>query len=107
MTETTGRRKAIKLKTPVTRDGFYIWNLNHQAFCCQEPSCRQFFPDMVGINTWLPKNEDPTRGIAVYKKDNRGVELQEGHGNRIIDQEATTTPPPPPVGGSWPFSTAV
>ena len=57
MAETTARRKAVKLKVPVTRDSFYSWTLNHQAYCCQEPSWRQFCPGMAGIST-LDGGED-------------------------------------------------
>ena len=88
MTETTARRKAVKLKVPVTRDSFYSWTLNHQAYCCQEPSWRQFCPGMAGISTWLPKNEDQTRGINIYRTNANGQYLMD-QGHRILDQEAT------------------
>ena len=91
MAESTARRKAIKLKTPVTRDSFYTWTLNHQAFCCQEPAWRQFCPGMEGITTWLPKNEDDTRGVKVYRKNVNGQEVTDANGQRIVDRDGTNS----------------
>ena len=46
---------------------------------------------MEGISTWLPKNEDVTRGIKVYRKDANGREQMDMHGQRIVDNDATNT----------------
>ena len=46
---------------------------------------------MEGITTWLPKNEDVTWGIQVYKKAANCQELLDMKGHWIINKEATST----------------
>ena len=66
MGDPTARRKALKLKTPVTRDSFLLWDLNHKSFCRQEPSWLPFLPTGTR-STWKPFDEDETRGISIFK----------------------------------------
>ena len=67
----TSRKRAQKLKSPVTRDSFLVWDLNHRSFCRQNPEWQQFLPG--GINsTWKPFDEDETQGISVFKTEMQG-----------------------------------
>ena len=89
MAETTNRRKALQLKKPVTRDSFYTWNLNHQAFCNQETQWRQFLPGGTR-STWIAKNEDETRGLTIYRRNLVANDIiRDGHGNPVVDEGAT------------------
>ena len=89
MAETSNRRKALKLKTPVTRDSFYTWNLNHQAFSAQEPQWRQFLPGGLR-STWLAKCEDDTRGITVYRRQLVTNDIiRDAQGQPVVDETAT------------------
>ena len=64
----TARRKAMKLKSPVTRDSFYTWDLNHRSFCRQFQDWIQFLPDGTK-ETWKSYEEDRTRGITINKRN--------------------------------------
>ena len=87
MGDPTSRRKAYKLKSPVTRDSFLTWDLNHQSFCRQDPAWRKFLPGGTS-KEWLPYDEDDTRGIKIWKETD-GVRTLDGDGNPILDTEAT------------------
>ena len=58
----------MKLKSPVTRDSFYTWDLNHRSFCRQFQDWIQFLPDGTG-ETWKSYDEDRTRGITITKRN--------------------------------------
>ena len=62
----TARRKTYKLKAPVTRDSFQVWNLNHKSFCRKEASWLAFLPAGTRAN-WTSYDEDETRGVHMYK----------------------------------------
>ena len=64
----TARRKAMKLKSPVTRDSFYTWDLNHRSFCRQFQDWIEFLPDGTK-ETWKSYEEDRTRGITIVKRN--------------------------------------
>ena len=81
MGDPTARRKALKLKTPVTRDSFLLWDLNHKSFCRQEPSWLPFLPTGTR-STWKPFDEDETRGISIFKVEAEVV-------TNTLDEEAT------------------
>ena len=76
----TSRRRTQKLKTPVTRDSFLTWNLNHQSYCRQDASLRKFLPGGT-MSTWKALDEDKTRGILIMKADDDG--------NKVTDVDAT------------------
>ena len=89
MADPTLRRKLNKLKSPVTRDSFLTWDLNHRSFCRQNVDWLQFLPG--GTNsTWKRFDEDETQGIQVFK-----TEMREQGGQQVrvtlneLDNEAT------------------
>ena len=65
MGDPTSRRRAYKLKDPITRDTFQTWDLNHRSFCRQDPEWRKFLPGQTR-KTWVAYDVDDTRGINVY-----------------------------------------
>ena len=83
------RKVPQKLKEPVTRDSFLVWDLNHRSFCRQKQEWLQFLPGGTS-STWLPFDEDETQGIKVFK-----TEMQEQGGRQVrvtlaeINEEAT------------------
>ena len=89
MGDPTSRRKAYKLKSPVTRDSFLTWDLNHRSFCRQNTDWLQFLPG--GTNAaWKRFDEDETQGINVFK-----TEIQDQGGQQVrvttadLDADAT------------------
>ena len=89
MAESSARLKPTKLKSPVTRDTFYTWTLNHKAFCRQNPDWLQFLPGSLGFSSWVPYNEDEIRGILIPRTDGQGREQRDGQGVIIPDMQAT------------------
>ena len=89
MAESSARLKPTKLKNPVTRDSFYTWTLNHKAFCRQDADWLQFLPGSLGFSTWIPFNEDDTRGVVIYRRDGQDRIQTDGQGARIPDEQAT------------------
>ena len=72
MADPTARRKAYKLKQPVSRDSFLTWDLNHKSFCRQNPDWIKFLPG--GTNaTWKRYDEDDTQGITIYETQMRVI----------------------------------
>ena len=91
MGDPTSRRKAYKLKSPVTRDSFLTWDLNHQSFCRQDPEWKRFLPGQTRA-TWTPFDEDETRGIHIVKRervDEVWRDCVDQEGNPVPDLEAT------------------
>ena len=83
------RRKPYKLKSPVTRDSFLTWDLNHQSFCRQDADFRKFLPGGT-MATWKAFDEDETRGISVMKTNpNDGAFLLDDNGDHIPDDVIT------------------
>jgi hypothetical protein len=89
MMDPGSRRKPYKLKSPVTRDSFLTWDLNHQSFCRQDADFRKFLPGGT-MTTWTAFDEDETRGIAVMKKNPvGGAFLLDDNGDQIPDDVTT------------------
>ena len=86
----TSRRKASKLKSPVTRDSFLTWDLNHQSYCRQDANFRKFLTGGT-MSTWKSLDEDETHGVQIMKKLNYGTFMLDGDGHRILDEDATDT----------------
>ena len=83
----TARRKAYKLKTPVTRDSFLTWDLNHKSFCRQNVEWQKFLPG--GTNsTWKRYDEDDTHGITIYETQMRVIN---GRQERVPTQHTDET----------------
>ena len=79
MADPYSRRVTKKLKSPVTRDSFVTWDMNHRSFCRQFKEWLPFLPGGTRT-TWTSSADDPTRGITVMKLED---------GNQVIDEDKT------------------
>ena len=89
MGDPTSRRKCFKLKSPVTRDSFLQWSLNHQSFCRQDPTWTEFLPGGTD-DKWSSYDEDETRGIYIWEREADGrSNKMDTFGQPILDKKRT------------------